>query len=113
MNGEILRVVFAGSTTWMLVIGLFWFMYEALLDPNTAAIPEANQNFIFGGLFTLVGVALAWTFNASQQAMSARSQQQATDSAVKAALATPPTPPTPPPTAPDSLAPLTPDELEP
>lgn len=90
VNPESLRIFLAHITAWGIMVGGFWFLYEALLDTNTAAIPEGQLGIVIGLVGALMTAAATYVFGAAAFSAASNSSRRATEAGVNAALTVPP-----------------------
>lgn len=89
MSSETLRIAL-GYIFAMFVIGsCMWFLYAALLDLHTAALPEDIRGIVVGGMFTLMGAAAQFVFGTTAASAAARQSERASAAGASAALSTP------------------------
>ena len=77
-------------TAWLVFGGILAFMWSALVDPTTAAIPDAQAGIIFGGMISILTVVVNSLFQGAATREVARQLNTATQTAVNAALSSPP-----------------------
>lgn len=89
-RNETLRILL-GYLFAFYVVGIsFWFLYEAFLNTDTAALPDTVAGIIVGGILTIVTGAATFVFGLAAMNAASRASATATQAGVNAALTTPP-----------------------
>jgi hypothetical protein len=76
-------------TIWLLIGGVFWFLYAALLDPNTATLTPNSEGLIVGACISILTMAAQYVFQSESARSASRSATAAATQGANAALSTP------------------------
>ena len=77
-------------TAWLIIGGILVWMYQSLVNPDTAVIPEGIAGIVFGGFISILTIVVTSLYQGAATRDAGRQMNNATEAAVAAALATPP-----------------------
>jgi hypothetical protein len=100
MNTEMVRLILGYGYAFFVTGISFWFLFKALLDLNTAVVPENQLTVLITACFGLINLAAGAVIQQIASAQATRAAERSAAAGANAALQTPPGPPLPSP--PDS-----------
>lgn len=69
----------------VVVLVTFWFLYQALLNPDTAALPDDSRGMVVTGCFSLLTASTVYVFQQNASASASRSSERAARAGAEAA----------------------------